>query len=343
MKKSNILFLVLIFLFSCKKDKEDSTPVNSFSAQHGGIYISNEGNFQSGNATLTYFNPLNKTINDDPFKQVNNQTLGDICQSMNLINGKLYIVVNNSGKIEVCDPYSMKKEFTVSGLTSPRYIIPASSSKAYVTDAYSNRISIINLNNHSISGTIALNGWTEQMLQLNNKIFVTNTSSEYVYIIDPLYDILSDSILISKGANSILEDVNGKLWVLCGGDYLNTYNASLYRINPVNNQIENNFTFSNGDFPSRLCINNTGDSLYYLNNGVYKMGIDDLTRPTSPFIISSGNNFYGLAIDKTKNEIYVSDAIDFIQKGKVFRYRADGSEVDNFLVGIIPGDFLFLQ
>ncbi len=342
MKNKLFYLTVATILFSCKKD-DVSIPATSFKADHGSVYISNEGNFQSGNATLTYFNPLNKTINDDPFKQVNNQTLGDICQSMNIINGKLYIVVNNSGKIEVCDPYSMKKEFTVSGLTSPRYIIPASISKAYVTDAYSNRISIINLNNHSISGTIALNGWTEQMLSKNSKIYITNTSSDYLYIINPDTDLLTDSVLISKGASSILEDINGKLWILCGGDYLNRYNASLYRINPDNNQIENNFTFSNGDFPSRLCINNTGDSLYYLNNGVYKMGIDDLTRPTSPFIISSGNNFYGLAIDKTKNEIYVSDAIDFIQKGKVFRYRANGSEIDNFLVGIIPGDFLFLQ
>lgn len=328
-------------MLSCKKE-EEAIITTPFEAEHGSVYISNEGNFQSGNATVTYFNPANKTINDNPFKQVNNQSLGDICQSMNIINGKLYIVVNNSGKIEICDPYSLKKEFTISGLTSPRYIFAVNSSKAYVTDAYSNRISIINLNNHSISGTITINGWTEQLLSKNNKIFITNTSTEYLYIINPDTDLLTDSILISKGANSILEDLNGKLWILCGGDYLNTYNATLYRINPANNQIENSFTFSTGEFPSRLCLNSSGDSLYYLNNSVYKMGIEELSRPASPFIASSGNNFYGLAVDKSKNEIYISDAIDFIQKGKIFRYRADGSVIENFLAGIIPGDFLFL-
>ena len=341
MKKNLFYLTIVILLFSCKKEEEliSSTP---FVAEHGSVYISNEGNFQSGNATLTYFNPFTKAISDDPFRQANNQSLGDICQSMNIINGKLYIVVNNSGKIEVCNPYSLKKELTISGLTSPRYIYPVNNSKAYVTDGYSNQISIINLNNHSISGTITINGWTEQLILKNNKIFVTNSSTDYLYIINPVTDLLTDSVLISKGANSILEDQNGKLWVLCGGDYLNTYYATLYRVNPDNEQIENSFTFSTGDFPSRLCINSSGDSLYYLNNNVYKMGIEELSRPITPFITSSGNNFYGLAIDKSKNEIYVSDAIDFIQKGKIFRYRADGSVMENFLAGIIPGDFIFL-
>ena len=341
MKKKLFYLTIITFMFSCKKE-EEAIITTPFEAEHGSVYISNEGNFQSGNATVTYFNPANKIINDNPFKQVNNQSLGDICQSMNIINGKLYIVVNNSGKIEICDPYSLKKELTISGLTSPRYIFPVNSSKAYVTDGYSNHISILNLNNHSISGTIAINGWTEQLLLKNNKIFVTNTSTNYLYIINPDTDLLTDSIFISKGANSILEDQNGKLWVLCGGDYLNTYNATLYQINPDNKQVENSFAFSTGEFPSKLCINSSGDSLYYINNSVYKMGIEELSRPALPFIASSGNNFYGLAVDKSKNEIYVSDAIDFIQKGKIFRYRPDGSVIENFLAGIIPGDFIFL-
>ena len=74
MKKSIISLFAIIILFSCKKDKEDSIPVAAFTAENGGIYISNEGNFQSGNATLTYFNPSNKTTIEDPFKQVNNQS-----------------------------------------------------------------------------------------------------------------------------------------------------------------------------------------------------------------------------------------------------------------------------
>ena len=341
MKKAFILFAAIIFLISCKKDKVSDT-ITPFKADHGGVYISNEGNFQSGNASLTYFNPLNETVYDDPFKQTNHQSLGDICQSMNIINGKLYIVVNNSGKIEVCDPYTLVKESTITGLTSPRYILSVNNSKAYVSDAYANHLSVINLNNNSISGTIALNGWTEQMLLKNNRIYVTNTFSNYLYLIDPVNDILDDSILISKGSNSILEDLNGKIWVLCGGDYLQTYNATLYRIDPATNQVEDKFTFASGDFPSRLCINGSGDSLYFLNKGINKMSVIDHALPVSPFIVSSGNNFYGLGINRTKNEIYVSDAIDYIQKGKVFRYRANGLAIDNFLVGIIPGDFLFL-
>jgi YVTN family beta-propeller protein len=272
----------------------------------------------------------------------NSLSLGDICQSMKLINGKLYLVVNNSGKIEICDPVSLKRLNTISGLTSPRYIVPAGNIKAYVTDTYSNHVSIINLSTNTVSGSIALNGWTEQMLLLNNKLYITNESSDYLYVVDVASDLLADSIRISKGANSISNDANGKIWVLCGGDYYQTYTAALYRIEPATKQIETGIAFASTENPSRLCMNASKDTIYFLNNGVWRMNLTDNTLPASAFIESSGNNFYALGIDPLKNEIYVSDAIDFVQRGKIYRYKADGSEIDNFLAGIIPGDFLFL-
>lgn len=340
--KNLILLLSLITLFySCEEDKV-SDSITPFTAQSGGVYISNEGNFQSANSSVSYFNPSNVTIFQDVYEQANSQSPGDICQSMKMINNKLYLVVNNSGKIEICDPLTMRRIQTITGLGSPRYILPVNATKAYVTDTYSNLISIVDLGNNSVTGTINLNGWTEQMISSNNKIFVTNTTSNYLFILDPANDVVSDSILISKGANSICEDVNGKLWVLCGGDFSGTYVAFLYRINPTTNQAEIGYQFASSDFPLRLCINGTGDSLYYINNGVFKMSIASTFLPSTPFVSSSGNNFYGLGIDKVRNEIYVSDAIDYIQRGRIFRYKADGTAIDNFLAGIIPGDFLFL-
>ena len=73
------------------------------------------------------------------------------------------------------------------------------------------------------------------------------------------------------------------------------------------------------------------------------MNVTDNTYPATPFIASSGNNYYGLTVDSVRNEIYVSDAINFSQAGKVFRYSVSGNLIDNFNVGISPGDFLFLR
>ena len=73
------------------------------------------------------------------------------------------------------------------------------------------------------------------------------------------------------------------------------------------------------------------------------MNVTDNTYPATPFIASSGNNYYGLTVDSVRNEIYVSDAVNFSGAGKVFRYSTSANLIDNFNVGISPGDFLFLR
>ena len=340
MKTKYLLFFLLLHAFSCKKDSE-STP-NTFRATFGGVYISNEGVFQSGNASLSYFNPSEHAVVNNVFQLTNSESLGDICQSMALINNNLYVVVNNSGKIEVCDPFTMKRKAQITGLTSPRYVLAVGNTKAYVSDLYGNAITIINTNNNSIQGSIPFAGSSEQMLLLNNKVYVTNLLSDYIYVINGTNDLIEDSLLISKGANSIRKDKNNKLWVTCGGDYTNVQ-AAIYRIDPVSKNIEFSSLFTVTDYLSKVCMNATNDTVYFLNNGVRRMPVTDNTYPASPFIASSGNNFYGLSIDSVKNEIYLSDAINFSQAGKVFRYSTTGNLIDNFTVGISPGDFLFLH
>ena len=49
--------------------------------------------------------------------------------------------------------------------------------------------------------------------------------------------------------------------------------------------------------------------------------------------------FYGLTINPVNGEIYVSDAVDYVQSGTVLRYSQDGELLDTFNVGINPGSF----
>ena len=81
--------------------------------------------------------------------------------------------------------------------------------------------------------------------------------------------------------------------------------------------------------------------LYFLDNGVYRMPITATALPASPFIPSIGRNFYGLGVDPNEGSIYVADAVDYVQRGVVYRYGSDGAERANFLAGIVPGGFCF--
>lgn len=342
-----IIFSVVLFLFSCRKDEPpaksenpaDTAPVV---APQSGVFIINEGNFTWGNSSISYYNYADSTITEDIFQMANNRSLGDVGQSMEIFNGKAYVVVNNSGKVEVVNPADFKSIATITGLASPRYFLGVAPDKAYVTDFKSNAVAVVDLNSNAVIKHISCPGWTEELVLANEKAFITNIFREYIYVVDTSTDAIEDSIKTGYGPSSIRKDINGKLWVLCSGN--DTIKASLHRINPANKEVELTFSFpNNSDSPGKLEINGTKDTLYYLNKGVYQLSIDAASLSASPVVAQDGSLFYGLGIEPGTGIIYVVDAIDYVQKGIISRYRPDGTFIDSFKAGIIPGDFYFYR
>lgn len=338
-----LFFAFTIALCSCRKDKPEDTPKPQVSVgNNGGVYITNEGNFQFGNAKVSYYDIVSTTSTEDLYQPANNFPLGDVCQSMYLFNSKAYLVVSNSGKVVVVDPKTFVATATISGLNSPRYFLPVSNNKAYVTDLYANAISIIDLGSNTKTGSIPCGGWTEEMALSYGKVFITNERRSKIYVVNTLTDVLEDSIQVGYGSNSIKEDKNGKLWVLCGGSEANNFYASLHRVDPISKQVEQSFQFSIlSESPWRLTMNTSNDTLYFLNNGVFRMSIAATALPTSAFVPKGNHTFYGLGIDPNSGVIYVSDAVDYVQRGVIYRYKVDGTLINTFLVGIAPGDFCF--
>lgn len=344
MKKNSIVIFLFIILFGCNKEKEiGPQTINEENevANHSGVYILNEGNFGWSNGSISLYNPISKKVSNTLYTSVNNLPLGDIVQSMYLHNGVGYIVINNSGKIECVFLPDFKNKATISGLKSPRYFLPVSSTKAYVTDLYSNSISIIDLISNSVVGSIPVHGWTEKMLKIENEVFVTNTGRNQIMILNSQSDNITDSIQVSRFPNSIVKDKEGMIWVLCSGGEKEELPA-LYRINPISHLIVRKIEFSNrNQNPGKLTLNPNGTTLYYLNEEVYKLSVFDTVLPTKSFIESNGKLFYGLGVDPLNEDIYLSDAIDYIQSGTIYRYNNQGLIVDKFGVGIIPGEFVF--
>ena len=341
--KKLYIFLIPIFLFSCKKDEPiepAQAPLQTIQPGDG-IFVTNEGNFQFGNAKVSFLRFSNSVVTEDVFQSANNLPLGDVCQGMSFINGAAYVVVNNSGKIEVVRPSDFVSLATITGFTSPRYILQVSATKAYVSDLYGNGLSIVNLTNNTITGHITIPGWTEKMIIVNGQVFVSNFQRDKLYVVDGATDNVTDSITVLKGGNSVVTDANGKLWLLCAGDFQTSSPGGLFRIDVLNHAVEWSAVFPAGNSPNNLNIDPTGNSLYFLNSNVYKMTISDSLAPSVAFITSSGRNYYSISVHPTTGDLYISDAIDYVQRGRVYRFNSSGTELSYFLAGVTPGGIWF--
>ena len=347
MIKYTILFLSISLFFSCT-EKEDINQDEVLITQ-GGVFIVNEGNFSAANSSFSYYNINNSKIKNNLFYEVNNVPLGDVAQSMTIVNDMVYVVINNSGLIYGLDRETLEFKGKIVSLISPREMIIINNQKAYVSDLYSTEIAVVNPATYSITSKIEIGKSSDCMVKHDDKIMVANWSSfnqdginNTIMIINSQTDALADSIVVGIEPNSMVIDKDNLLWVLCSGGFMNDEIPTLWKINPVTLDIVKQFTFSNIlHSPDNLCINGTGDSLYFLNNGVYKMSIYDLQLPDNVTINENNRNYYSLGIHPIENEIYVSDALDYNQNGLVYRYSSEGKLVSSFEVGIIPGCFAF--
>lgn len=364
--KNNRWIFVLLAVWTLAGCGDDLlTGGEQYDCPGAGVFVCNEGNFMYGNASLSYYDPAEDTVYNQVFYNANNFPLGDVCQSMSIIDGKGFVVVNNSGKVYVVDVNTFKYIGAISGLTSPRYIQQVSPDKIYISDLYSPSMAIadpttLQVTGHVYMGTTKgpgkVNG-TEQMVMHGSYVYVCSWSyNDKVYKVDTRTDRVVDSLTVTKQPNSMVLDKNGKIWVLSDGGYAGSpygqERATLIRIDAEQFAVEQIYRFPDAvASPSELCINRAGDRLYFINgswasgtvpnSGVYAMGVEETSLPSQPFVAEEGRLFYALSVDPYTDQVYISDAIDYTQRGLVFRYSPDGRLLSRFRVDIIPGAFCF--
>ncbi|HNV49975.1 MAG TPA: YncE family protein [Bacteroidales bacterium] len=346
------LFLAVnaIMLYSCRDDYGEIKKNTSLYSKGKGLFIVNEGNFGNGNGSISFFSLDSLKMYNDIFYSANNRPLGDVPVSITLLEEESWIVVNNSGKIEIVKNSDFSSVTTITGFTSPRFLLKVSDKKAYVSDLYSDQITIVNVKTKKIEGHIPIKRSSEQMVMVGGRVFSAFWSNfnfpefenNQLMIIDIEKDIVVDSIQVGKEPNSMVLDANNKIWVLCSGGYMSEETATLHRINPTTLQTEVIHTFSDPfASPTSLCINATGDTLLYLNQGIFRMSVTENNLPETAFIPQNSSLFNTLGIDPMTSEIFVTDAIDYQQHGLVLHFSRNGELKGTYSAGIIPGNLCF--
>jgi hypothetical protein len=256
---------------------------------------------------------------------------------------KAYILVNNSGKIEVVDQTTIQSKTTIKGLISPRNMAVINDNKAYVSSLYSDSIAIINLADNVISGYINLRRTSEAFVIAGNKAYISNwAGGKEIMVVNTINDVVIDSITVGAEPESMAIDKNGMIWVLCNGGWMRQNNAELVQINSYTNTVEKTLVFPSIEAsPTCLRIDGLRQTLYFLENGVKQMDITDGLPGASFIEQKAGQYFYKIAINPINGDIFVTDAVDFAQLGYVMIYTDKGTFVTKQKAGIIPGSMCF--
>ncbi|GCD79024.1 DUF5074 domain-containing protein [Schleiferia thermophila] len=353
MKKTRLLLLAGIVAIACSK-KEDDIQLPDKLYQPG-VLVVNEGPFGTGTGTLDFYDPQSKQVEHDIYQKVNNLPIGNIFQSAYFDLSYGYLVANNSGAVRIVDANNMKLFRSLEDMASPRYAMRTGSSTVAFSDWASGKVFFYQTQIFEKVGEVLSGSGPEKMYfhSQGNKLYVLNSggfsTDSTVSVINASTYQLVKKIQVPYNPNSYALDKNGKLWVLCGGrkDWTNPANSTpgaLVRIDLNTDEVEAVLNFDNPDqFPSNLCINKEKDVLYFVDDkyfgGVFRMSITSATLPTTPVIERTA---YALDIDPIRGDLYLGDAGNFNQAGKIIRYAVPTlTPVDSFTAGVIPGNFFF--
>lgn len=350
-------FIILSFIMVSCDNNDDPDPIPIvIDGYSKGIFIVNEGPFQSGTGTITYMSRDGSEVVQKVYQSANMfAPLGNIVQSMNVypIGGEeAFITVNNANLIEVVNLKSFQSVQSIENIVSPRHFEFSQNGKIYIS-SWDNTVKILSLNGYESIGQINVGTGPEKMLWTNDKLWVLNQGGfsvdSTISIIDTDTDELIHTLQVYDKPTGIQKDENGMIWVLCSGNGWNGFpgaddsEAHLLCINPDNYNFIKDISFpSTTEHPEKLVINEMKNNLFYNHvDGIYRFDIHDFDLEEHAFI-QRNVMFYGLGLDPFSNVIYASDPVDYVQNGWVYRYDANsGAMVDSVEAGVIPGEFFF--
>lgn len=340
------LCAIITFFNSCIKE-QIVTPNILIPNSAQRVAILCEGNYMWGNARLDIYSIDSNKFFINVFESENKKPLGDVLQSGYFDGRKLWLAVNNSGKIVKINPSSYKQENARGSLHSPRYLLPLGK-YLFCTDILANAVSVLDTSNLQTVKEIQVFpnqkssrfGWTEHVIAWNNKATVACYDGKVLQINPLTFD--TNEFFSDSGTQNLVVDAHNRLWVLAsvnGKSSLTCFNENL--------KLEKRIAFDPGQDIKRLVISPEKDQLYFIGqNKVYSISIEansigDKKLVFNPVTISQSINCYGIGIDPRNGWLYVADAKDYVSNGTIFIINRDGKMVNSFQTGVIPSDFVF--
>ena len=360
----------ILFLSSCRKDPQPiaeeaetlfpATP----NSMVKGVYLLNEGNLNLNKASLDYVDYTSGVYRRNIYNQANPEVtkgLGDVGNDMALYGSKLYVVVNNSNKIEVLNAKTGKRIKQID-LINCRHIT-FHNNKAYASayistlgdpNAANGIVAEIDTTTLLIQRRVTVGRQPEELAVVGSKLYVANSGGysppnyeRTVSVVDLASFTETKRIDVAINLNQLKADKYGDLYVTSLGNYLNIP-PKLYVISTETDQIKKIFelqarTLWIDDDLAYIICSNPGNAQGYSYNLI---NLKDETLLIRQFITDNTtgqiNNPYGLAVNPVSKEILITDAKDYLTSGTLYGFDANGQKKWSVTTGDVPAHFAFI-
>lgn len=342
-----ILPLIAMLLSACDIDVLDGNDdeENGEEGQQWHGYVINEGNFGQGNASVTAFDLEEDRFEQQYFEAQTERLLGDVAESSTMIGDRIYIAVNGSNKIEVVDAHDFESIATIEGeeLSSPRNIAETGDGRAYVT-TYTSRIVELDLEENQVAGSIETGYWTEDIAVVGGTAYV---SAPYELDFEEPRDVLLSIDTFDDAVTAVMEmgeDITGdvevddqdRVWVM--GGLFSDGAAAVHVLDGANGQLLQTIELESSG--GAMTLNEQDQVVYVADLGVRNIDMEALELMDEAL---TEQNFAEVAYDEGQTGlVFAADPKDFEQAGEAVVFDIDGTVVETFETGIIPGHFQFL-
>ena len=290
--------------------------------------------------------------------------LGDVGNDIKIYGSKLWIVVNCSNKVEVCDAKTCVRKGQVN-IPNCRYLA-FDGGYAYVSsyvgpvqidaNAQIGRVYKVDTLTLEIVGQVEVGYQPEELAVVGNKLYVANSGGYLVPNYDKTVSIINldtfteeKKVDVAINLHRLQADKYGQVWVSSRGDY-NTLPSRLY-------WMKDGIVGGSIDVPvSSMCI--VGDSLYYIGTAwsnqtqknTVKMGLVNVRTheeiQTDLFNSDEARSMtlpYGIIVHPEAKDFYLMDAKNYVSSGSLLHFFADGTFDRKWATGDIPSRAVFVR
>ena len=357
-------------LSSCRSDDAVSSPSEEkkpLSTGEGYMYVLCEGNMGSNKCQLDLLNTASSEYTQNIYTIANPSVvkeLGDVGNDIKIYGSKLWIVVNCSNKVEVCDARTCVRQGQVN-IPNCRYLA-FDGGYAYISsyvgpvqvdaNAQIGRVYKVDTLTLEIVGQVEVGYQPEELAVVGKKLYVANSGGYRVPNYDTTVSIIDldtfteeKKVDVAPNLFRLRADKYGQVWVSSRSDY-NTLPSRLY-------WMKDGVVGGSVDVPvSSMCI--VGDSLYYIGttwsnqtqSNTIKMGLVNVRTheviETTLFNSEEARSMtlpYGIIVHPEAKDFYLMDAKNYVSSGSLLHFFADGTFDRRWTTGDIPSSAVFVK